>query len=122
MNKQQEEICEKLGWTFSVYTDCIELGKHSPAGEDFSFTVDKDTFIDNVKGYAASFDIDEHIGMWIEARKDGVGGVPSTRELVKDAEDIDKMLQELAAALFEADCAASCHTTQRQRKAKGENQ
>ena len=48
--------------------------------------------------------------MWIEARKNGVSGVPSTRELVKDAEDIDKMLQEIAAALSRAEEASECDT------------
>lgn len=56
-------------------------------------------FIQNVKEYAANFDIDEHIELWIEAKRNGVKGVPSTRELVYDAEAICKMLQELAAAL-----------------------
>lgn len=52
-----------------------------------------------VKEYAANFDIDEHIELWIEAKRNGVKGVPSARELVYDAEAICKMLQELAAAL-----------------------
>ena len=64
----------------------------------------------DVREYAAGFDIDEHIEMWIEARKNGVSGVPSTRELVKDAEDIDKMLQEIAAALSRAEEASECDT------------
>jgi len=100
MDNKYIAICEKMDWTVNEYDDYIELEKHSPAGEDFSFTVEKNDFIDNVKEYSAHFDIDEHIEMWIEARKTGTSGVPSTRELVKDAEDIDKMLQELSTALF----------------------
>lgn len=42
--------------------------------------------------------------MWVSARH-AVSGVPSIKELVKDAEDIDKMLKELAAALFQAELA-----------------
>lgn len=38
------------------------------------------------------------------------GRLPSTRELVKDAEDIDKMLQEIAAALSRAEEASECST------------
>jgi len=37
--------------------------------------------------------------MWVEAKRNKVSGVPSIRELVNDAECIDKMLQELASAL-----------------------
>ena len=58
---------------------------------------------ERLEAQAADFDPDEHIEMWIEARKNGVRGVPSTRELLHDAEDIDKMLQELASALREAE-------------------
>ncbi|OPZ65926.1 MAG: hypothetical protein BWY85_00285 [Firmicutes bacterium ADurb.Bin506] len=99
------EICERLEWSVTEEDDgTVELEKYSPAGEDFIFTVDAEGFVDNVKEYAASFDIDDHIAMWIEAKQNGTAGVPSARELVKDAEDIDKMLQELAAALFAAEC------------------
>lgn len=100
MNERQREICEGLDWSVTVDEDgTVELRKYSPAGEDFSFTAEADSFVENVKEYAASFDIDEHIEMWIMAKRSGTQGVPSTRELVHDAEDIDKMLRELAAAL-----------------------
>lgn len=46
---------------------------------------------------------EEHIEMWVEARRHGTSGVPSIRELVKDAEAIDAMLKELAEALFKAE-------------------
>jgi hypothetical protein len=97
-------VCENLDWTISyVDGERIELGKYSPAGEDFSFTTDTDNFVEGVKEYAAHFNLDEHIEMWIEARHNGVSGVPSTRELVKDAEDIDVMLKVLADALWTAE-------------------
>lgn len=105
MNPKYREICEELDW---YWLDCgdgnIELEKHSPAGEDFSICVGAENFVDNVKEYAASFDQEEHIEMWVSARHT-VSGVPSIKELVKDAEDIDKMLKELAEALFQAELA-----------------
>jgi hypothetical protein len=103
-NDTYRAVCENLGWTISDVDDGrVELGKYSPAGEDFAFVTDIEDFVEGVKEYAAYFDIDEHIEMWVEARKSGTSGIPSTRELVKDVEDIDKMLQELAAALVEAE-------------------
>ncbi|MDR2043432.1 MAG: hypothetical protein LBQ15_03515 [Clostridium sp.] len=100
-NDRYLAVCENHDWTVIDDDDAtVELSKYSPAGEDFSFTADKKGFVESVKQYAAGFNIDEHIEMWIEARKNGVRGVPSTRELVKDAEDIDKMLRELAAAVW----------------------
>ena len=50
-------------------------------------------------GYYESFDIDDHIEMWVEAKKNGVSGVPPTRTLVADAEAIDDMLEHLAYVL-----------------------
>ena len=108
-NATFQNICESNGWVISRYDDeRVEISKYSPAGEDFSFVVYKDDFIKNVTEYAEDFDIDEHIEMWIEARKHGARGVPSTRELVTDAEDISLMLQELASALNSDTEISSC--------------
>lgn len=100
------EAAEKLGWSITIDRSdgTWEFSQGSPAGEDFSFTAggtDLESVIEDVKDYACHFDIDEHIEMWIGARRNGVAGVPSTWELVADAEAIDKMLQELAIALQE---------------------
>lgn len=100
--EDMREVCESLEWAVHECEDgTIELEKYSPAGEDFVFTVKKENFIEEVKQYADDFDTDEHIEMWIEARKNGSRGVPSATELVKDAEDIDAMLQELSSKLAE---------------------
>lgn len=106
------DVLEKQDWAVCGYTDDgrVELEKFSPAGEDFIMCVGVENLPEEVREYATGFDIDEHIEMWIEARRNGTNGVPSTRELVKDAEDIDKMLQELAAALSRAEEVSECST------------
>lgn len=103
LQKKYIDVLEKQDWAVSSYTDDgrVEIEKYSPAGEDFSICVEVENFPEAVAECAAGFNIDEHIAMWIEAKRHGVKGVPSTRELVHDAEDIDKMLQEFAAALAE---------------------
>ncbi len=106
---------EELEWKVELrsqenhYTGAIEtyaeFYKYSPAGEDFGFRVfykDADDLAREVLGYSQDFDVDDHIEVWIEARKNGVSGIPSTRTLVYDAEAIDKMVEELAAALMVA--------------------
>lgn len=112
IEKRYLDVLEKHDWTVSSYTDDgrVELEKYSPAGEDFSICVGVENLPAEVREYAAGFDIDEHIEMWIEARRNGTSGVPSTRDLVKDAEDIDKMLRELAAALSRAEEVSECST------------
>lgn len=102
---------EEMGWNWDVYIEpdnrrtYVEIGQASPAGEDFSMIIDfkeKDqakSFKENLQMYYEDFDVDEHIEMWIEARHNGISGVPSTRELVKDAEAIENMILELCEAL-----------------------
>ena len=105
---------EKLGWWSSAWIEesqngrtYVEMDQHSPAGEDFSMIIDFDaedqcsSFRDSLESYYEDFDIDEHIEMWVEARKNGVSGVPSIRELVKDAEEIDAMILKLSQTLWE---------------------
>lgn len=109
LDQKYLDVLEKQDWQVSSYTGDgrVELQKYSPAGEDFNICVEVEDFPRAVAVYSADFDPDEHIEMWIEARKNGVRGIPSTRELVHDAEDIDKMLQELASALWEAEEASA---------------
>ena len=77
----------------------VELEWYSPAGEDFSMCVEVDDFPRSMSEYAADFDVDEHIAMWIEAKNNGVFGVPSARELAHDAEAIEEFLENLADKL-----------------------
>lgn len=107
MNEIYREVCENLDWSVTVCEDgTVELETTSPAGEDLIVTVEAENFVDNVKAYAASFDKDEHIEMWILARRSGTSGVPSAKELVEDAQAIDDMLRELSCALFAAELEA----------------
>ena len=107
MNETYREICENHDWSVTICDDgTIELETSSPAGEDLIVTVEAENFVDNVKAYAASFDPEEHVEMWVEARRSGTRGVPSIKELVEDAQAIDDMLRELACALFEAELEA----------------
>ena len=104
MKDKYIEVCERLDWSIHEYEDgSVDVAKQSPAGEDFSFGVSSENFVEEVKMYAAYFNVDEHVEMWVAARFNGAKGIPSCRELVEDAEAIDKMLQELAAALAEVE-------------------
>lgn len=72
---------EEMGWNWEAYIEpdnrrtYVEIGQSSPAGEDFSMTIDfdeenqADSFKDSLEAYYEDFDIDEHIEMWIEAKR-----------------------------------------------------
>lgn len=101
LRKKYRDACETLGWSLTDEGDGnIYVNQPSPKGEDFGFSVPAADFVRAVRDYYQDFDVDEHVEMWLEARKSGVQGIPSSiRELVKDAEDIDDMLKELAETL-----------------------
>lgn len=104
------DIIDECGWGIykANYKDTlndevyVELSQGSPAGEDFSFGVwykNAKDLVNEIKDYAECFDIDEHVEMWIDAKRNGVAGVPSISDLVEDAKEIQKMLDDLVAAL-----------------------
>ena len=105
---------EELGWWWNAWIEesqnnrtYVEISQYSPAGEDFSMIIDFDagdqcsSFRDSLESYYEDFDIDEHTEMWIEAKKNGVFGVPSIKGLVDDAKEIDAMILKLSQALRE---------------------
>lgn len=93
LRQEYVDILEKREWSVSGYTDDgrVELEWWSPAGEDFLVCVNVENFPD------------EHIEMWVEARANGRQDVPGARRLAKDADDIQKELDELAFELQEAE-------------------
>lgn len=110
------KVCEDNGWKVDGYEGgngkYYEIGNYSPAGENFFLTINAENateFAEGIRIYAAEFDIDTHIELWVDARRAGVSGVPSTRELVKDAEAIDGMLKQLAEAVTEVENEGMCN-------------
>lgn len=91
-------VADKLEWTVHKSGEDIEISKYSNAGEDFRFYVNK-PYIKSIKEYAEEFDVDEHVEMWLEAKKSGTSGIPSARELVHDAEEIKADLEHFAELL-----------------------
>ena len=102
INEKVVEAVEDIGWTVHESEDFVEFCNCSPAGEDLCEEYAKDEdILDWVLELANNFDADEHIEMWISARCSGVSGVPSTRELVADADEIQKMYDALCDAIRE---------------------
>lgn len=101
MTSKLKNLINSQGWSVEDEGCSIRIAKPSPAGEDFSFSVepagDKNT-IDEILHYANEFDPESHAEIYIPIR--GTGGVPNTiREILQDAEDIKDMLMDLANVL-----------------------
>lgn len=99
MTDKQREICEDLGWEVCEDEGIVELRQYSPLGEDFGFSVSADSFITDLIDYYNDFDPEEHAVMWFNARHN-VRDVPqSIRVLLRDADKIDEMIEDLCSAL-----------------------
>lgn len=105
-------VSEELGWDVQWGSngdgeEYVEFYQGSPAGEDFGFTIwygDVSDVPDLVGNYYWNeYDADEHVESLIEAKRNGLSGVPRVSVLVKDAEAIDRMLQTLWIALNRLD-------------------
>lgn len=106
INPAYIEAIEKLDWTVHQYDDDddVELENWSPAGENLIVYTTKSNFVQGIVTYAENFDPDEHIEMWVEAKRTGAtSGIPDIRTLVQDADDIAEMLDELAIAVQAVD-------------------
>ena len=69
-------------------------------GEDFSFDIHNIDCIGDaareIYDYWQNYDPDEHTAMWVEAKQNGVRGVPSIRKILEDSDEIDAKLKELS--------------------------
>lgn len=102
INRKVVEALEALGWNVSEYDTYYEFENWSPAGEDLVETYDKDRDIIEWAGdLVDNFDVDDHVAMWIEAKQNGMGGVPSIRCLLNDAEKIEQMYNEVYDAIID---------------------
>lgn len=107
--EELHKYIEGKGW---VISDCSfnedidwEISKHSPAGEDFCFNIQCSNAVEDainaIAEYTNSFDEEEHIKMWLNAKDidNNRLNVPSITEFVEDAKNIKQMLTELSEGL-----------------------
>lgn len=89
----------ELEWDVDIDEGGWQFEKYSPAGEDFFFGISGEDVVAEVLEFYETFDTEDHVMGLMEAKKNGFGGVPSLKELVEDADAIEKMLEELYDAL-----------------------
>lgn len=78
---------------------CWEIETWSDAGENLIETIQCNGSIHELRKEMLqiwqNFDIEEHVMMWLEAKKNGMQGVPDVATLVEDAQKIEKMYEKL---------------------------
>lgn len=103
MTDKQRKICEGLGWKVYEFEGFIELSRHTLLGEDFTFSVEPDNMIADIRSFWSNFDPDERAVTWFNDR-DNIFVTPHRlQDFLDDAEVIDRMLDELAENLEFAD-------------------
>lgn len=94
LNEMQSDWYVKLtGDYITIYNQNVD--------EDFSEEIELPQTLlelnDDLWRLYDNFDVDEHVEMWLEAKRSGnVDGIPSARVLVEESERIDRDLEELA--------------------------
>ena len=93
LNEMQSDWYVKLtGDYITIYNQNVD--------EDFSEEIELPQTLQKLEEALWSlynnFDVDEHVGMWLEAKRSGnVYGIPSAHVLVEESERIDMDLEEL---------------------------
>ena len=101
--KTIEQVLNKikeLGWSVDKYDDCYELGTYSPAGQDFSITVDKNDdikyFIENIYETYLDFDVSYEASLWLDEYGHGKNGAPyDMKDVYEDMEWCEEAILEL---------------------------
>lgn len=100
LNLIVKKNAEALEWSFNKREDgMIELENWSPLGENIYLEVHADNAVDEIYRAYEDFDCDEHVEMWMDAKRGGMKDVPRVTMLVDDAMAIEKMLEDLSDAV-----------------------
>lgn len=101
-DKQRRKVYNDGKWDKEITEKYVEFSQFSPAGQDFSFDVWYDNLGEimyKVYEYYQDYDVEEEVLMWLEAKRNGIAGVPDVQTLVHDQEEIEQMILELAEAI-----------------------
>ena len=94
---------EKLGYKIERDGEHVYLINYSPLGEELYETIYLDgeeviTF--QLYKHYDNFDEVDHVYALLEAKRNGLGGVPSIKELIQDAGCIQEMFNELKLTAY----------------------
>lgn len=102
MNKMFDYLREKTNWEIETFENETNITYYTTNGGEETITLFKDVrtpkaFLNQVRDYYNGFIIDDFVSMWLEAKGNGIPGVPGAVELVKEAQEIDEMIADLVA-------------------------
>lgn len=97
MEQKYLDVFEWREWRVREDESGVELEWFTPAGEDYLVNIDTEdqSITGAVFDAYMDFDVEDHVRMWLNAKADGVSGVPDIDEPVKDAHAIEGELRDL---------------------------
>lgn len=101
--EQITQIAESLGWSVDVDDSDITFSQYTPAGQDFSFYVDKNKDIAaEVLDYYEGYDPSAEAIMWCDSSGHGKNGAPYLlKDIIADMEAAEAMVETLYEAIKE---------------------
>ncbi len=107
----KEALCAvtSVKLTMEEDTDTLYVSFYSRQGEEINVEVNKvdypyDVYKALYNAYE-EFDVDDHVMDLLDAKRNGVSGIPGVQQLVADAEMIEATLDKLADKAYEFDQA-----------------
>ena len=94
MKKEIKKTIEDLGWVVESDT-CIHTLTNVCDREIYIECNNKGELKETINNYYHNYDVDEEVEMYLQAKHNGLEGVPSASVLVKDCEDEENILGEL---------------------------
>ena len=98
MNKEFKKAIEDLGWV--VQSDTCITTDTDVCGREICIECNEPSELkETIRSYYENFDVDEEAEVYIEAKQNGLKGVPSIRTLVNDLENEEEKYTELWEAV-----------------------
>lgn len=90
------EIAENLDWNVEEDGNGIVLSKCSPCGNDFSITLNKDSFVKELLKEIDNYDVSYEAYLWLDSSGHGKNGAPyDMKDVYEDMESNLKNMEEL---------------------------
>ena len=111
MKKSIEKLLYKIkenGWNVTERGNYINIGKYSPAGQEFCFDIDvtdfeeenditaADLFIESIHAEYDGYDVSYEAYIWLDDEGHGINGAPyDMKDVYEDMEAVKDMLWDL---------------------------
>ncbi len=100
MKREIRKVIEDLGWnansdtSISTTTDVCDR-------EIYIECNNKGELKETIENYCEGYDLDDTVEMYLEAKRNGLSGVPDVTTLVEDCESEQQKLEELWEAVMD---------------------